>query len=314
MLPAIQQKYWSLIYTSLVDMNIQLEDGSHIGGGNLISAIYRTDMVPVPVSLELVVKTDERLRELLAIDRLLLTPKGISLVIVKSQVINEQSIKAGRRIVAIHIIAVLAGCAPLLGVTKKAVSLKNTSFNEVYRALGAKVHIKRDIKLANFTCLKGQLPTTPIAMALQKEAAVICFKDGLSVIRLSDLMDGEALIYDKSAVQWIDSPNAVRHGNINYLSIDDNGSDILGTAKSERSIQYYPRADTRELQNLRRILITKAQITRQMDDRLDAGRLINVDDKRLVVLTGAHRYDSGALGGPAVMATKAWLAQVEDTR
>lgn len=294
-------------------MNIQLEDGSQIGGGNLISAIYRTDLVPVPVTLELVVKADDRLHGLLLIDKTLTTPKGVSLTIVKSQVINEQSIKAGKRIAALHVIAVLSGCEALLGVTKKAVSLTNTSFNEVYRALGAKVRIKRDIKLASFVCLKGQMPTVAIAKALQKESAVICHSEqGLSVIRLNELMNGAATLFDKSAVQWIDHPNAIRHGNINYLSIDDNGSDILGTARAERSIEYYPRADNRELQNLRRILITKATITRQLDDRLDAGKLLTVDDKTLVILTGAHRFESGALGGPAVMATKAWLAQVED--
>lgn len=294
-------------------MNIQLEDGSSIGGGNLISAIYRTDLVPVPVTLELVVKADDRLHELLLIDKTLTTPKGVSLTIVKSQIINEQSIKAGKRIAALHVIAVLSGCEALLGVTKKAVSLTNTSFNEVYRALGAKVRIKRDIKLASFVCLKGQMPTVAIAKALQKESAVICHSEqGLSVIRLNELMNGAATLFDKSAVQWIDHPNAIKHGNINYLSIDDNGSDILGTARAERSIEYYPRADNRELQNLRRILITKATITRQLDDRLDAGKLLTVDDKTLVILTGAHRFESGALGGPAVMATKAWLAQVED--
>lgn len=294
-------------------MNIQLEDGSSVGGGNLISAIYRTDLVPVPVTLELVVKTDDRLHGLLLIDKTLTTPKGVSLTIIKSQVINEQSIKAGKRIAALHVIAVLSGCEALLGVTKKAVSLTNTSFNEVYRALGAKVRIKRDIKLASFVCLKGQMPTVAIAKALQKESAVICHSEqGLSVIRLNELMNGAATLFDKSAVQWIDHPNAIRHGNINYLSIDDNGSDILGTARAERSIEYYPRADNRELQNLRRILITKATITRQIDDRLDAGKLVVVDDKTLVILTGAHRFESGALGGPAVMATKAWLAQVED--
>ena len=125
-------------------------------------------------------------------------------------------------------------------------------------------------------------------------------------------MIGDATLFDKSAVQWIDHPNAIRHGNINYLSIDDNGSEILGTARAERSIEYYPRADNRELQNLRRILITKATITRQFDDKLDAGKLITVDEKTLVSLTAAHRFESGALGGPAVMATKAWLAQMED--
>lgn len=293
-------------------MNIQLKDGTQIGN-TLISAIYRTDLVPVPVTLELVVKADDRLHELLLVDKTLTTPKGVSLTIVKSQVINEQSIKAGKRIAALHVIAVLSGCEPLLGVTKKAISLENTSFNEVYRALGAKVRIKRDIKLASFICLKGQMPTVAIAKALQKESAVIFHSEqGLSIIRLNELMIGDATLFDKSAVQWIDHPNAIRHGNINYLSIDDNGSEILGTARAERSIEYYPRADNRELQNLRRILITKATITRQLDDRLDAGKLITVDDKTLVSLTTAHRFDSGALGGPAVMATKAWLAQVED--
>lgn len=294
-------------------MNIQLEDGSGVGGGSLISAIYRTDMVPVPVTLELVVKADDRLHTLLSIDRKLVTPKGVTLNIVMSRIINEQSIKAGRRVAAIHVIAVLAGCEALLGVTKKAISLKNTSFNEVYRALGAKVRIKTDIKLASFICLKGQMPTQAIAAALQREAAIICHTDSsMAVIRLNDLMNGDAILFDKSAVQWINNPNAIRHSNINYLSIDDNGSDIVGSAKSERSIRYYPRADNRELQNLRRILFTKATITRQLDERLEAGRLIEVDNRRLTVLTGAHYYESGTLGGQAVTTTKAWLAAIEN--
>ena len=127
-------------------------------------------------------------------------------------------------------------------------------------------------------------------------------------------MTGEAILFDKSALQWVENPNAVRHSNTNYLSIDDDGSTILGNTRAERSIRYYPRADNRELQNLRRILITKATITRQLDERLEAGKLIDVDGQKLVVLTAAHRFDTGALGGQAVTATKAWLAQVEDKK
>ena len=296
-------------------MNIQLEDGQSIASSDLFSAIYRTDLVPVPVTLEIVVKADERLHELLTVNKPLFTANEVALTIVKSQVINEQSIKAGRRLAAIHVIAVLTGCEALLSVTKKAVSLNNTSFNEVYRALGAKVRINRDIKLASFICLNGQLPTTPIAMALQKEGAVICHSDdGVSVLRLNEVLAIEPILFDKSAVQWVNNPNAVTHDNVNYLSIDDNGSDIIGNARPDRSIRYYPRADMRELQNLRRILITKATITRQIDERLNAGKTITVDEQKLIVLTAAHRYDSGAFGGPAVTATKAWLAQIEEAR
>lgn len=296
-------------------MNIQLEDGSQIGGSSLISAIYRTDFVPVPVTLELVVKADDKLYRQLIVGKKLYAANGTVLSIVKSQVINEQSIKAGKRIAAIHVIAVLDGCEPLLSVVNKAVILTNTSFNEVYRALGAKVRIKRDIKLASFICLKGQMPTTPIALALQKEGAVIYHgTNGLMVMRLNELFSGDAVLFDKSAVQWVNNPSQVNHSNVNYLSIDDNGSDIIGNVRAQRSIRYYPRADNRELQNLRRILITKATITRQLDNRLEAGCGVLIDAQRLVVLTGAHRYDSGALGGPAVTATKAWLAQIEDAK
>lgn len=296
-------------------MNIQLEDGSTLGGSELINTIYRTDLVPVPVTLEVVVKASDKIKPLLTTGRQLTTPKGVPLVIVKSQIINESSVKAGRRISAIHVVAIMAGCEALIGVTKKATSLENTSFNEIYRALGAKLRIKQDIKVSRFVCLKGQLPTAPIAIALQKEAAVMCHTDkGMSIIRLNELMNGDGILFDKSALQWVENPNAIRHSNTNYLSIDDDGSTILGSAHAERSIRYYPRADNRELQNLRRILITKATITRQLDDRLDAGKLIDVDGQKLVILTAAHRYDTGALGGQAVTATKAWLARVEDKK
>lgn len=297
-------------------MKIVLSDGSTIGGGDLISAIYRTDLVPVPVSLEMVVKATDELKELLKIGDKLIVGDGISLTIVKSQHINMQAVKAGKRVGGLIIIAVLSGCEPLLSVASRATSLNDTSFNEVYRVLGAKVRLKSDIKLNQFICLKGQLPTKRIAISLQKEAAVTMYSDGeISVTRINDLFKGESLIYDRSALQWIDNPHVLSHGNTNFLSVDDNGSDILGSPLNNKQVGYYPRADARELQNLRRILVTKAKMVRQLDDRLNAGSVVTIDDgygqDSLVVLTAAHRYDTGALGGRPIMATQAWLAQLE---
>lgn len=297
-------------------MKLTLSDGSVISGGDLISAIYRTDLVPVPVSLELVVKATDQLRPLLKIGDKIIAADATSLTIVKSQHINMQLAKAGNRVGGLMIIAVLSGCEPLLSVAIRATSLNNTSFNEVYRALGAKIRLKGDIKLNQFICLKGQLPTKRIAIALQKEASVTAYQGGnMSVVRVNDLFKGQAAMYDKSALQWIDNPHILTHGNTNYLSIDDNGSDIVGTPFENKQIGYYPRADARELQNLRRILVTRAKMVRQLDDQIMAGNLIGVNDgtktENLVVLTAAHRYDTGALGGRPIMATQAWLAQLE---
>ncbi|WP_227675307.1 hypothetical protein [Psychrobacter sp. H7-1] len=270
----------------------------------------------MPVSLEMVVKATDELKELLKIGDKLIVGDGISLTIVKSQHINMQAVKAGKRVGGLIIIAVLSGCEPLLSVASRATSLNDTSFNEVYRVLGAKIRLKSDIKLNQFICLKGQLPTKRIAIALQKEAAVPVYRDGgVSVVRINDLFKGESLIYDRSALQWIDNPHVLSHGNTNFLSIDDNDSDILGSPLNNKQVGYYPRADARELQNLRRILVTKAKMVRQLDDQITAGRLITIDDgfsqDSLVVLTSAHRYDTGALGGRPIMATQAWLSQLE---
>ncbi len=151
---------------------------------------------------------------------------------------------------------------------------------------------------------------------MQKESAVICHKQGkkISAIRLNELFKGESKLYDKSAVHWIDNPSLITRKNVNYLSIDDDGSQIVGNVQENVSVQYYPQADNRELQNLRRILVTKGTMTRQYDEYLMAGKLIAVSErnKPLVVLTSAHRYDSGALGGKAVMASKAWLAEISN--
>ncbi|WP_296405013.1 hypothetical protein [Psychrobacter sp.] len=300
-------------------VNLTLSDGYGIDGQDLISVIYRTDLVPVPASLELLVKATDRIRPLLQTGSILQTSDGTALTVVKSQHIDMQAIKEGKRVGALIVTAVLSGCEPLLGVTNKAVALYDTSFNEVYRALGAKLRLKSDIKLNEFICLKGQLPTKRIALALQKEAAVAAFIDGnVSILRINDLFKGEPVLYDRSALQWVDNPNIINHSNTNYLSIDDNGSDIIGTPFNNKQIGYYPRADVRELQNLRRILVTKAKMVRQLDDTLMAGRYIQVDNgierDDLVVLTAAHRYDSGALGGRAMMATQVWLAAAEGAK
>ena len=298
-------------------MKLFLADGSPIGGSDLLSAIYRTDLVPVPVSLELVVKNTDALKNGLITGETLTTATGVPLTIVKSQVINTQSIKDGKRIGAIHVIAVLSGCEPLLGVASRATSLTNTSFNEIYRSLGAKVRLANDIKLAEFICLKGQLPTKRIALALQKEGAVMRYdmtSNKMTVTRIGDLFAGDGKLMDKSAVQLIEHPTTAKHDNTNYLSIDDNGSDIVGEANSGRHIGYYPRADARELNNLKRILMVKATLLRPFDESLNAGTLLTVGNEKYTILTSAHRFETGAMGGQAVMATRAWLAQIESSK
>jgi hypothetical protein len=43
---------------------------------------------------------------------------------------------------------------------------------------------------------------------------------------------------------------------------------------------------------------------------LIAGDVILCDGKKYVIVTVAHRFDTGILGAPSVSATKIWLAEV----
>lgn len=296
-------------------MIIHLENGNQIQGVDLLSVILRHDLVPIPLSLELTAHASDELRVFLQQGKNLTLGNGCELAIVKSQTFKTQLVRDGKRNDAIAIVAVLAGCESLVNATKKATILESVSFGEIYRSLGARVRFNSDIKVNNFACLKGMMPTKRIALALQKEGAVIVYDlnaRAWNVVRLQDLFKGEATLYDPSAVHFYEHSQSQTLLNTNYLSIDEDGSQVLGQVGDIKSIDYMPRCDNRELQNLKRILITKGVIMRPLDDRLSAGKLLSIGDKQYTVLTHAIRFDTGSFGGQTAMASKAWIAQMVD--
>lgn len=296
-------------------MIIHLENGKQIQGVDLLSSILRHDLVPIPLSLEMTAHASDELKVFLQEGKKLTLGNGCELTIVKSQTFKTQLVRDGKRNDAIAILAVLAGCESLVNATKKATILQAVSFAEIYRSLGARVRFNSDIKVNSFACLKGMMPTKRIALALQKEASVIVYdfkNQALNVVRLHDLFKGEATIYDPSAVHFYEHSQSQTLLNTNYLSIDEDGSQVLGQVGDIKSIDYMPRCDNRELQNLKRILITKGVIMRTLDERLSAGKLLSIDDKQYTVLTHAIRFDTGSFGGQTAMVSKAWLAQMVD--
>lgn len=295
-------------------MLIYLDNNQQISGSDLLSAILRYDLVPIPVTLELTVNATDTLKNELVVGKSLLLANGVELAIVKVQAFNNNAIKEGKRLGALAVIAVIAGCEPLLAVTKKATIRDSVNLSEIYRSLGAKARFLSDIKINRFVCLKGQMPTKAIALALQKESAVIVYDSelrGFTVRRINELVNQQnPTLYDPSQVQWLSNPSMVSRLNTNFLSIDSNGSDVLGEVTSGKKVNYIPRVDNRELNNLKRILVTRGIITRPIDERLQAGKAVVVNGTQYVVLTSAIRFDTGALGGSAVTATKAWLANM----
>lgn len=291
-------------------MRFFLENDHAISDHDVVSAVLRYDLVPIPVTLELVVNAVPNVANMLDVGRMVTLANGIELVIVKAEQFIGNKILDGHRTGAIVVTAVLAGCERLIHVTTKAVNLKDASFNEIYRACGAKVSFSQDIKVGRFVCFKGQMATQRISWSLQKEASCIAYdidSRSLQVCRIIDLLSQEPTIYDASAVQWLSHAHTDGDVATHHLSIDPNGTDIIGQTPMSGRMDYIPRCDAREINNLSRVLIVRGTIERAIDESLIAGRAVAINDNSYVVATSAIRYESGAFGGGSQLSIKSWL-------
>lgn len=294
-------------------MFIALEDGNLIPASDLVSATMRTDLIPVPVSLELVAQRTAKLEADLAVGkRLMLGTDAIPMVIVKSQVVKTQIIRDADTLGAIAVVAVLAGCEALIKPSPKAIILSGTSLAAAYRACGGRSPFGTDIPLPEFVCLKGGMPTAEIARRLQEEGAAIRYRGGkMHGVRLPDLFSGQPVAtFDPSAIQWEDNDAVVNRQVVSVVSLAVDGVTVNGDPSGIRPVVYRGGLDTRRARNMERVLVTRGRMLRPTDERLQAGELIQVGDRRMVVLTAAHRIDTGAMGGATATATKVWLAEL----
>jgi hypothetical protein len=163
-----------------------------ISASELMIATLRTDLVPVPVSIEFSVKYTKELNDQLVDGaEIIVNDIPYPFEIVYSHPVKSQTIKDNSRIGAISCIAVFKGCKKILEQAKKAVILEQTSFNAAYRACGASnIRLGDDIPLPEFICLNGTLISERIALYLQQEAAVICFKETkICILKLDALLN-----------------------------------------------------------------------------------------------------------------------------
>lgn len=292
-----------------------LDNSKTIPFSDVLSETLRYDLVPVPLSFEFSIKyTDEYNKIFAEGKQILVGDIDTPLIIVKSQPVRTQTIKDDKRIGAIACVAILSGCESLIKSSNRAVIQESTSFNAVIRACGCKTSITGNIPLAKFICLKGTIPTYCIATALQKEACVLGFiKNRMTVIKIDDLFKKDASItLDDSAIAWVNSQVIADIHKNSYVGVDQDGSTVIGASSDKSGIGVVQKAGltSRELKNMEKVLITKGTVVRPFDMTLKAGDLVKVGDKSYVILTVAHRFDTGALGGSSVTATKIWIASL----
>lgn len=280
----------------------------------LMEAVWRTDLIPVPLTLEFKIQVNEETAILKEKETILIGDDETPLKIIKRLNDDPDVLQDGKFIKVAAFIAFLSGTENLIEPAAQAALLSNTNFSEAYRACGVKIPFGSDLPLLNFHAFYGKAPAFEVAKRCCEEAAVILFKDNkIHAKRLSELVKQPAILdINGRQVQWEDNPYILKNTIKNYISLDPDGSTIHESLKGTQKASYYPGMDSRRLKNLRTVLVRKGSVMRQLSPTIFAGDVVNVDLVPYIILTAAHLYKPGSKGGIGGMTSRFWLAQVNE--
>jgi len=295
-------------------MRIMLANGQFIGTDRFISGILRSDLLPVPVTLEfqalLTAEMDEQLQEKSVI---MIGDNYLEMIIVKRVMVTSGFLRDDQLLSIGSYIAVLNGCERLIEPARKATYLEDTTIGAALRASGNKLKVKEDVPLYHYFCAVGATPSYEIARKCGEEAAVIyCSDEGKIIVkRLSQIMNQDPVLeLDESAVNWIENATQLNHAVPSYQTVNADGSTIEGELKVGAKTAFYPNLDSRRLKNLSTVLVTRGTVMWTYNPDLMAGDVVKIKDRKYVILTAAHRFETGVLGSQSISASKFWLAEV----
>lgn len=297
-------------------MRIALEKTGYVIPHNaLMSALWRYDLIPVPLTLEFKIKVDENTASLQEKDIILMGEEEIPLTIVKKQSKDPDLVQDGKFIKIATYIAFLKGCENLIQPCEQAALLSETTFAEAYRACGVKVPFGSDIPLHNFHAFYGKTPSFEVSKRCCEEASVILFKDKkLHAKRLSELKKQSPILdINGREVEWENNPYIEQNSVSNFISVGEDGSTIEESLKGSQKANFYPGMDSRRLKNLRTVLIRRGSVMRQLSPNMVAGDMVNVDKVPYIILTAAHLFDPGSGSSTGASTSRLWLAQVNES-
>ncbi|MCU4320601.1 hypothetical protein [Acinetobacter bereziniae] len=295
-------------------MRVILNNGSSITTDRFISGVLRFDCTPIPATLEFQVKLNEEMdKELQENSIIRIGDNYLELIIVKRVVDYTGIIKDDENIVIGAYIAVINGSESLIKPTKRAILLDNASLGSAMRASGNKLKVIEDVPLVNYFCALGATPTYEIARKCAEEACVIyCNSIGKIIVkRLSQIMNQESKSeFSKESIQWVQNQQKLNQVIPTYQTMNADGSTVEGSLSDGTTTAYYPNLDARRVKNLSTVLVVRGTTIQNYSPNFIAGDIVTIDSKKYVILTVAHRFDTGCMGGASVSASKFWLAEV----
>jgi hypothetical protein len=287
------------------------ENGKQLRGDMIRLAVVRSDLAPIPATLEAEIRdTDEFRRFLLEGKNIEANGDRFRIIKISEPTVREAQGKRGIKF--LRVTALLEPCHATAFVRQRAIIKENATLAEIYRAADATLKsIDADFEVPRFYCLVGTAPTYAIAQVLQEEGGVVRWKAGkMRFFRNQDLFRQKpVLTIPDSADDNIVSGFQERHEIPWFYSVGSDGEFVYGNRTKARSTAYMPFKNALRLHNMTRCLVQRKISRQSYSPRLAAGDLIAIDGTDpLVIVTAAHVFRSGTDGKGAEQYSKLWLS------
>lgn len=286
------------------------DGGAPLGADVVTRVILRTDLTPIPATIEIEARRTSRVETVLAEgQRIKVGSLKDEFVVVKSQqVAGNSPIQGDQATSGLKVIGMLASCEPIARRLQRSVIRENAPLGEIYRACGAQVRIGSDFNVPRFSCFVGMTPTFEVAKILQEEAGALIYSDGaITYRRLGELFAQAATVaVPEVATEVLVSDFLERHAVPFAFTTAPSGSIVSGRREASRGVHYQPRSDQRIVNNLGQVLLQRRKYRTALTPGLSAGQRIDVGARRTVAITVAHVWES--IGGDQY--TQAWLGEL----
>lgn len=295
-------------------MEILLEDNATTIRGDFIRrAVVRSDLVPIPLTLEADIRVEDETAEKLEVGKSLFLGSGDELEIIKEEYLQSATQSCGRMATHKRVVAVLKRVAQTAYLKDKAIIKRDATLSDVYRSCGATLkEIEGDFAVPRFACLAGEVPTYHIARALQEAGGVVRWADGKLAFKVNkDLFDQEPVeTIAPNATEDVSSGFLERHDIPYFYSLDDSGEYVYGAREKTRAARFHPGAKEMDLRNMTDVLMLKKRAKVKYTEALHAGDLVEIaEEDPLVILTVATLYAGGTDGEQAQQITRLWLGK-----
>lgn len=294
-------------------MQICSADGVPLRGDLITRTVLRTDLTPIPSTVEVGATSTRETDAALVAGKTILVGADQTPYLLTSDGDKPTGVqKGGREVAPISVIGILADCAALGTRLQRSIIREGSTFADIYRSIGATAVIESDFAVPTFAAFVGMSPTAEIAKVLQEEAACVFYSGGkVRFRRLVDLISSKATMSfpldsaDETSSDFLD-----RHVIPFVMTTTPDNAIITSRPEAARGLAYRPRADQRILNNMGVVLVQRRKMRQGLSVDVNAGARIDIGGLPHIVITAAHVRSTPGEGGSGEEFTQLWLGQV----